>query len=428
MRQNPILRKAPRGFDGSGEDLQRKKTRTSFSGVRLQRNRQRLQSNPYYRVRTKKNKIKKKKKPLAFARRRRQPAHKSRMPVAKRLFIFKKAASRHHDDATKKNTASAPNPYNSANWQSRPMYELDTEPMSHELEVPGYYNRHELEAEVHERHELEGNIPASSYYQPNVPNNMPDAPGDQAANPAPALDRLGSFNAASDNADICLVHLKLLFAFQWMKEDVGFTDGLWGLWDSYAGPIDPTWLRQQNPVNSRGRRMGRVYYEETEVAPEIKAADRTLAFLSKVREKRWALFVARAVDRYYAWWQAVARREQCTPLTEDDMRMDGSAWYSEFTSNPDNVMPWSEDMLPPLGELTPFPSLSPPQPRVALVGCTLLFLAEVFSLTRCSRRPPSMARAHAESPGFPRGLHAGRVEAVLGYRHTVGAHQQGDRQ
>ncbi|KAK7951046.1 uncharacterized protein PG986_006774 [Apiospora aurea] len=86
--------------------------------------------------------------------------------------------------------------------------------------------------------------------------------------------------------DTCLAHLKLLRAFEGLKSRTGLTDGLWDIWDS----------RAQNA--SRGG---------------------PLDILVKLREKRWAVYVARAVDRYEAWWKSFVP----TMLTEFDMVADG---------------------------------------------------------------------------------------------------------
>ncbi|KAL2022079.1 hypothetical protein VTK56DRAFT_6123 [Thermocarpiscus australiensis] len=125
----------------------------------------------------------------------------------------------------------------------------------------------------------------------------------------------------------CLAHLKLLFAIQCMKEEVGLTDGLWGLWDARAGPLSPS-TDKLGPELSVQQRM----------------EDKTLEALSRIREKRWALCVARAVDRYETWWKSLCGR----PLTEQDMDMPGSVAYSKFPTDPNVVIAWGEDMLPPL--------------------------------------------------------------------------------
>lgn len=110
----------------------------------------------------------------------------------------------------------------------------------------------------------------------------------------------------------CLAHLKLLSAFNNLKEDIGYTDGLWGIHD----------------------------------LPATQGTDGTTdpgAMLAKLREKRWALYVARAVDRYEAWWNTLAS----DPLTIDQMTVQ-SPKYGEFT-NSNTIMNWLPQMLPPLG-------------------------------------------------------------------------------
>jgi hypothetical protein len=111
--------------------------------------------------------------------------------------------------------------------------------------------------------------------------------------------------------DTCLVHLRLLYTFHNLKDDVGFSDGLFGLWDARY-PATPT-----NPSKA----------------------------LASLREKRWALFVARAVDRYEAWWNSLGSQY----LTERDMEKDRTR-YLNFMANWE-PMNWSEDDMPPLGML-----------------------------------------------------------------------------
>ena len=109
----------------------------------------------------------------------------------------------------------------------------------------------------------------------------------------------------------CLAHLKLLFAFKGLRDDVGCHDGLWDIWDS----------RAHNSQNS------------ADVLPLL-------------REKRWAIFVARAVDRYESWWNTFPGGDT---LTEADIH-NGSSRYVKFTEpcEPLNLTP---DELPPLGKI-----------------------------------------------------------------------------
>lgn len=135
--------------------------------------------------------------------------------------------------------------------------------------------------------------------------------------------------------DTCLAHLKLLHAIQSMKEDVGYTDGLWGLWDSRAdaeADIDIDLDAAQVSLPSA----------KDKTTPDDDQKIR----LSKIREKRWALFVARAVDRYEAWWATFSH----TMLREKDM-VDGSGSVYHNFVYPGTCMKWTEATIPPLDVL-----------------------------------------------------------------------------
>lgn len=136
----------------------------------------------------------------------------------------------------------------------------------------------------------------------------------------------------SISEDTCLAHLKLLYAIQAMKEEVGYTDGLWNLWndrgkwalDDLRADADWSMIRKLEKSNSK---------TITQVGH------------SRIREKRWALFVARAVDRYEAWWNSLVETDM---LTEQDMTDPDSYRYVKFPTS--RRLIWEEKMLPPLGE------------------------------------------------------------------------------
>ena len=69
----------------------------------------------------------------------------------------------------------------------------------------------------------------------------------------------------------CIAHLKLLECFYRLRQKVGSTDGLFGLNDSI--------------VLDKG----------------LAASDSTPEVLAKLSEKRWAIYVSRAVDRFATW-------------------------------------------------------------------------------------------------------------------------------
>lgn len=141
--------------------------------------------------------------------------------------------------------------------------------------------------------------------------------------------------------DICLAHLKLLHAIQSMKEDVGYTDGLWDLWDRRAeshGDIDLDDVEESVPGG-----IAHPAPEKTKRTPDDEMKIR----LSKIREKRWALFVARAVDRYEAWWASFPNKVM---LREKDMVEGSGSVFHDFVSRTE-IMTWKETMLPPLDVL-----------------------------------------------------------------------------
>ncbi|KAI1374192.1 hypothetical protein F4677DRAFT_172911 [Hypoxylon crocopeplum] len=144
--------------------------------------------------------------------------------------------------------------------------------------------------------------------------------------------------------DTCLAHLKLLAAFQNLKEDVGYTDGLWGLYDSR--------ILSQRDKQSKAVENG------------LKLDDETGKRLAGLREKRWALFVARAVDRYEAWWSKLSK----TYLTQDNMQSNSDR-YNTFTYK-SVPLEWAENILPPLDVLMVWHSHML-NPRAYLEDCML---------------------------------------------------------
>lgn len=167
--------------------------------------------------------------------------------------------------------------------------------------------------------------------------------------------------SAIPTIDTCLAHLRLLRAFEDLKTRVGHSDGLWDIWDA----------RAHNASRN--------------------AADDVLA---KLREKRWAVFVARATERYEAWWKSFVP----DMLTESHMLTDGKdgqpSRYESFVTRREPMI-WTSDALPPLGENG--------QPVA-----TWLLLTEV--LGRCAF---DLACAHAQPPDLLGGLPA------LGLRTSV---------
>ena len=154
-----------------------------------------------------------------------------------------------------------------------------------------------------------------------------------AALPGPSIEEInaGFANLSIDDhpksfpdTNLALAHLKLLEAFFILKQDIGYADGAFDLWDS----------RAPGTVES--------------VANDEVARNTRNEALSKIREKRWALYVARAVHRFETWWtKALCTYEDSQMLRQSDMT---TKEFQDWTSA-GKVQRWTPAMLPPLGTL-----------------------------------------------------------------------------
>lgn len=171
-----------------------------------------------------------------------------------------------------------------------------------------------------------------------------DAIGDSASDAAEDVNaaflHLSFKSSITDHLDIrynisedaCLAHLKLLHAIQSMKEEVGYTDGLWNLWNDRG-----KWALDDLRADAD--------WPAIRMLEKSNAQTVTQVGQSRIREKRWALFVARAVDRYEAWWRSLVENDM---LTEEDMADPDSYKFKKFPTS--RRLVWEERMLPPLGE------------------------------------------------------------------------------
>jgi hypothetical protein len=155
-------------------------------------------------------------------------------------------------------------------------------------------------------------------------NNAPtDGPSLEDFSGAFASLKINAIPLDFPDNDLAMAHLKVLEAFFVLKQDIGYTDGLFDLWDSRAPGTEESVAGDQGATQSR------------------------LEALSKIREKRWALYVARATDRFETWWEKVlTKMEPGHMLTQADM------WTSYFQDFPGlgGCQRWTPEMLPPLGK------------------------------------------------------------------------------
>lgn len=109
-------------------------------------------------------------------------------------------------------------------------------------------------------------------------------------------------------------HLRLLESFHQLREDIALHDGLFGIWDSFVPSTRPE--REQAEI------------------------------LLKIREKRWAIYVAKAASRFEKWWQVSVE-----PGVSMLSRAGLSSGYSKHldTGKTGEQLQFSKENLPPLG-------------------------------------------------------------------------------
>lgn len=151
-------------------------------------------------------------------------------------------------------------------------------------------------------------------YEQNDPVNSTVGPSPEELSAAFTNLSIASTPVAFPQPEHCLAHLKLLSAFHALKEDVGYTDGLFNLYDAKCDLVDNR--------------------------------DETLA---KMREKRWALYIARAVERFEDWWMTVlCKMEPSKRLEGKEMVASNLAFLDfNFKGRPQT---WTTSMLPPIGK------------------------------------------------------------------------------
>jgi hypothetical protein len=126
-----------------------------------------------------------------------------------------------------------------------------------------------------------------------------------------------NLNTATDKptVDECIAHLKLLEAFSQLREDVGTKNGLYGIRDEFVASM---------------------------------ARDRQTEVLAKMREKRWAIYVTKAVSRFEQYWKTCvepdARMLRRTDIDAVDYERLVEPSSRQFTSQYTDGAP-----IPPLG-------------------------------------------------------------------------------
>lgn len=130
----------------------------------------------------------------------------------------------------------------------------------------------------------------------------------------------GSLSQAVPSNDECIAHLKFLTALAQLREEISETPDLFGLGDSLVPNFS---VASNNAADASG--------------------------LVKIREKRWAVYVARAVDRFQHWWETLIPGRGGSPTLRIDDCLDQRRMQIVFGSA--NALRWRADLLPPLDVL-----------------------------------------------------------------------------
>ena len=185
---------------------------------------------------------------------------------------------------------------------------------------------------------------------PTPPDNSPPpsyAVNDDNAVPdiTAAFANLNLQASGKPTVDQCIAHLKLLEAFHQLREDIALQDGLFGLRDDFV------------PSNASQK-------ERAEL-------------LTKIREKRWAVYVTKAAYRFQRWWELVVEPD-AQMLRQKDIP---TAFKEKIETG--RALSIDRDHLPPLGE------------------CLDLYFQGIIYANIHDRRYHGLACLPAESKGFP---------------------------
>lgn len=174
------------------------------------------------------------------------------------------------------------------------------------------------EAEKNRNNESSGsNSPPPEYAPPDYDAENALEPPDVTAGFANlSLDSSGK--DSQPTVDECIAHLKLLECFYRLRQKIGSSDGLFGIHDSIVLDARPA----------------------EDKAPEL---------LAKLAEKRWAIYLARAVSRFHAWLKAVLPDAKKANINQ--LQVDGERGLLCKPSRENAPLKFLADNLPPVDVL-----------------------------------------------------------------------------
>ncbi len=235
----------------------------------------------------------------------------------------------------------------------------------------------EAEAEI-ERNHPDNPSPPPSYAPPGYDEgNILDPPDITAGFGNLSLDQKSQDDFPS--SEEVIAHLKLLECFYRLRQQIGSTDGLFGINNSVV----------------------------TSHAPE---GDQAAELLAKVAERRWAVYLARAVDRFDAWLHALLPDAKMARVSQIQSDGEKGLLCEPGPANP--PLRFGTHNLPPVdGKID---------------GCSLPMSDSGLILVS----NVGVARLHAEPKGVSGRLSTPRKDVPVAHQYAVEArrrlHQLGD--
>ncbi|KAF2728649.1 hypothetical protein EJ04DRAFT_569363 [Polyplosphaeria fusca] len=171
--------------------------------------------------------------------------------------------------------------------------------------------------------------PYSSRSQASSITNVPPSVASTAINPS--FDRLNFRPSPLElpTPAECITHLKLLHAFAKLRHEVGNREGVFGI-DLGLEKFEDTKTGANSNEASTRRNQG-------EQPPGVHGQGPTAAYAGsgneeqkmaalaeRVREKRWNVYVAKAVDRFHKWWASLPSTSAQFPVPITTLDFDNS--------------------------------------------------------------------------------------------------------
>ncbi|KAF2789775.1 hypothetical protein K505DRAFT_340982 [Melanomma pulvis-pyrius CBS 109.77] len=179
----------------------------------------------------------------------------------------------------------------------------------------------------------------------------------------------------------CIVHLKLLHAFAKLRHDVGNQEGLFGIdLEKFERAEEETTpggdSHQPDGVHEQNTAKATI---PTHTLTEEEKEEAALA--ERIREKRWSVFVTKAVDRFQKWWGSLSAKANPSflPLSTEDFKSAniGLNYNMPFQTQWSGLDEGFSSILPPLDVLMVWHSYLL-NPRVYFEDCFRLSRHELW--------------------------------------------------